>query len=264
MTEALANYQQDRNYHNRAEISRTDLVQFRKSPAHFSHHREAEKETTPAMKFGEAYHLRVLEPEKFKEQVGILNEDIKPEPDKTFASKANKQAKEDFEASYPIILSQDEGQQIENMATRLNDQPAIAEILGNPLNEFEREFYEFVNGVDIRAKIDISGPDFIADLKTTTGLTPDKARKEVFYTHYYQAAFYNLARRSDLPVCFIIQDKNPPFVSCIVWVDHGLIHEGLNEIYRDLNNLADCMYEGKFPGLEYWGDNEDGSFNTFI
>lgn len=55
------------DYHSHAAVSKTQLDQIAKSPAHFKHARESETESTQAMIFGSAFHDFILLPEVFAE-----------------------------------------------------------------------------------------------------------------------------------------------------------------------------------------------------
>lgn len=54
------------------KISASALVEFCKSPKHFKWYVDRKKETTDAMKFGTAFHLAMLEPEKFMDRVKTM------------------------------------------------------------------------------------------------------------------------------------------------------------------------------------------------
>ena len=44
------------DYHGHSAVSKTQLDQLAKSPAHYKHARESETESTQAMIFGSAFH----------------------------------------------------------------------------------------------------------------------------------------------------------------------------------------------------------------
>jgi exodeoxyribonuclease VIII len=270
MSEPLEKYQAEQQYHNRAEVSRSDLIEFRRSPAHFLHYREQEQqEKTAAMLFGEAYHLAVLEPEKFSKFVGALTEEIKAEPDKSWASKANQRAKEEYQAAIPIVLSEQDYETILAMRDKLLDKPNILDFLQPDIVKVEVEQYGELAGVPLRCKLDIKHPYFLADLKTAQSAEPNYARKQVrFQDYYYQAAMYADIERmqrgeQDIkPFYFIFQEKSAPYEASVIHVGEELIDRGLEEYQKDVKLLSACYKADTWPGYEYWSNDLDQTFKA--
>ena len=63
------------------------------SPDEYLAYLSKEFKGTPETELGKAYHSLLLEPDTFKESVFVWDENDRPEPNKTFASKANKEWK---------------------------------------------------------------------------------------------------------------------------------------------------------------------------
>jgi exodeoxyribonuclease VIII len=261
MNQAMSNYQQEQAYHSRPEISRSDLINFRKSPAHYlSYKLQTEGPQSQALRFGEAYHLAILEPSKFEEFVNCLGEGAKAEPEKSWNTKANQAAKKALEQETPILLSEADYERVLAMRKALQEAPAW-ELLSDPLNSYEVERTGTILGVDCRAKFDVEHPAQLLDLKTCQDASPEKARKEVFFSYYYyQAGFYSLLAPEAQEFGFIFQEKEPPYCSSVIWVSEGLLKTGQLKVKEDLEQLKQCQEDGLFPGYHYYSSEKDGSF----
>uniref|UniRef100_E6QW59 Putative exodeoxyribonuclease 8 PDDEXK-like domain-containing protein n=1 Tax=mine drainage metagenome TaxID=410659 RepID=E6QW59_9ZZZZ len=63
-------------YHSGEEISHSGIVQLLKSPEHYLHYKTGDREPTPAMEFGSAFHTYVLEPALFHEVYSVVDEAV--------------------------------------------------------------------------------------------------------------------------------------------------------------------------------------------
>lgn len=256
-------------YHGSKSIKRTDLLNFNVTPAHFAYWRENEKSQTEAMLFGTAYHLAVLEPYKYERFVGVLNEDAKAEPEKGWTSNKNKQAKQELAEQYPILLSEENANLIEQMRQRLYAKPHIAAFLSANDTQVEKEFHAESHGLNLAVKHDLWHPDWSLDLKTTKSAAPRYFNAVIRREYYFQTAMYldvESGCTGDIeqlkPFGFIAQEKEPPYEAAIYWPTKELVQIGLNEYRALVEDLANCYKYNAFPGYEYWSTNPDNSFNV--
>ena len=101
------------DYHSHAAVSKTQLDQIAKSPAHFKHARESETESTPAMIFGSAFHDYILLPEVFAESYAVLPDDFNGR------TKDGKAQLAEIAESGKTILKAEWVEQIKGMATAI-------------------------------------------------------------------------------------------------------------------------------------------------
>lgn len=269
MVDIMEEYRQkEEAYHNDSGISRSDCLNFSISPAHFLYYRNNPKAETKAMTFGTAYHLAILEPELFERYVGVLNEDVKAE-NKAWNSKANQQAKDDFIASNPVVISQDEADMIEWMRDKLYEKEYILDYLkdekgGQP----EVERFAYLHGQKLRVKIDWRHPGFNLDLKTAYSANILDFQKEIINrAYYFQAGMYtdvDCECETDLndpkPFGFIAQEKDPPYEVSLHWINHELIAQGIMEYRQIVREIKQCFDHDVYPGYDYWSKELDSSF----
>tara|TARA_R110000868_G_scaffold160474_3_gene390169 strand:+ start:12597 stop:13580 length:984 start_codon:yes stop_codon:yes gene_type:complete len=212
-----------------------------KSPAHLQKELSSAQERTPAMNFGSAYHLRILEPDIFN--MRVMN---KPQ---CFASKGNgercsnpatyfKTVEEAFcgthvprdkdkdllegfsatAASGIIFLTQGEMDKLEWMADAIFNHEFASALLQGDSREGVVVWTDPETGIPCRGKIDHWNTDLnvLVDLKTTKSALPHSFQKALYEFGYYrQGPMYidGLAhagtRLKDF--CIIAQEKEPPF-----------------------------------------------------
>lgn len=251
------------DYHKRTEVSRSDLLAFRESPAHFYHYRTQEPpEPTAAMKFGEAYHMAILEPARFAEEVSALTDNDKVE-NKAWTSAKNQEAKREKQEQFPILVSEAEYNQLDAMRSALQSKPAFEYI--ERATATEEEYFGEHAGIGLRAKMDavIRGEvTIILDLKTCMkgNANPDKIAKSMFWDlHYYQAGLYSDLVPGEVEFGFIFQEKAPPYEATLAWVAPEFLAEGVRDYRRDVELLAECYRTNSWPGYEYLSEKFDGS-----
>lgn len=258
----------DAQYFADSGVSRTDLKNFSITPAHYKHFKENPKPDTAAMNFGRAYHLRVLEPELFKKEVGILDEDVKADKTKGWTAKSNIAAKQEFIEQNETVISEKEAEQIEEMAAVLYAKKHIREYLEDPKNSFEQERFSEYLGVRLKCKIDINNPVRNLDLKTTISAKPTDFYREIKYRKYYlQGGMYtdiDQDLKTDFndpkPFGFIAQEKEPPHEASLIWLNHEFITDGIVEYRNLMEDLVNCINLDTFPGYEFWSMEADQGF----
>jgi len=235
-------------------ISRTDITEFTKSPAHYKYWAENKnaKEPTDAMIEGSAFHDLVLEPDKFKERWTIL------EPRKHRKDKARE-------------LKFGTGVEIVAMGKAVWAHPTCRTLLTGLI---EHSFYwiDKTTGLLCKCRVDCLNKDLrvLTDLKTTKDADPERkpghagfATSMLNHGYHVQAAWYlwgvaealKQSGNKDIPVpekfVFVPVEKAPPhFVSCC---SIGALSLDLGtQIYREsLDQLHVCLKTDVWPG---WGD----------
>jgi PDDEXK-like domain of unknown function (DUF3799) len=116
----LAVHEDDHPYHSRTEISKHDLDQIAKSPAHYMAHKaDLLQKDTPDTIMGNALHTKVLEPSLF-----VVKYVLMPK----FSGKGKKKQKDDFLTSlrpgqFPIPAKKKHWDIVAAMAAAIDAQP---------------------------------------------------------------------------------------------------------------------------------------------
>lgn len=251
-----------REYDKIKAINNSKLKYFKRSPEHFQHILNFPEPRKDHFAFGVAFHIYVLEPQKFKNEVLVFDPDLRPEPEKTFGSNQNKAWKEDIysraEKDGVEIITKDEYDTIQKMAEKLYSNHQAREIVEFSRNKFEVLQKWNWKKTKCKALIDIKNEIFLADLKTTQNADPDKFRKD-FFNHemYRQCGMYldgdakgkiNFNNMKDF--YFIAIEKTPPFGIAIFQPNVETIIHGVEE-YRELvERYQECKDRDKWGGYE--------------
>ena len=241
------------NYHkNQDYFTRSYLAAFLKSPLHAKTQLEAEETTTPALLFGQAYHAMVAG--TFHKDFTIMDENARPEPEKTMASTLNKTWRAELEsAGRPLIAGEDYRKMLQ-MLSMLESNEYVKR-----MNAFEYHqeiaICAEIEGYKVKCKPDciIKERGLLVDWKTTTELPVNEYQAERIirkYNYHFQAAFYTEITGMD-HMLFFFQEKTEPFdvVPVLIQKDSPLMQEG-RDLWRYCAKLAtQCRKPGIYPGI---------------
>lgn len=237
----------DSDYSTIPALRRSALWELRKSPAHYKYAVEHPEAPTPALLFGIAVHMAILEPERFKDEYIIA-----PKIDKR--TKAGKEEWEALLASGKNVLSQEDGDTITGMVAAIKAHPGALALLQGE-HEVPIVWTDPTTGEECKCRPDVIGDGMIVDYKTTSscenGAFERDARK---YGYQLQAAMYRegllQARLQEFGFAFIAQEKTAPYAVRVYRCDPGWIDDGV-EIYRELLDLYhECKTKNEWPGYE--------------
>lgn len=237
-------------YLRHASVSKSQLDQLAKSPAHYLASLTTPRKETPAMRIGSIFHGIVLEPERVKIAVA-------PVCDKR--TKDGKATWETFciENAGAEIVTADEGEMLSGMAASIKAHPAASALLaGAGIAEGSCWWYDDQSGELCRCRPDFYRRDLgiIVDLKTTEDASPKEfARSIANYRYHMQSAFYQdgvEAATGDFikGFVFVAVEKRPPYAVAVYQLDMQGVEAGRVEYKRLLLDLADCKAAKKFPG----------------
>lgn len=231
-------------YHAHPAISRSALNAIAQSPLHYWHrylNPKAEAPLpTPAMRFGTAVHMAVLEPELFLESYGEA-------PDISRATKAGKEAWAEAESTGKTLLTNVELTAIEQMHTKLWEHQAAAKALRAPgINEGSYIATCPDTDLEIKCRPDrLLESGWIIDLKTTQDASAKAfAKSTANFGYHVQAAFYLHTLRSlgVQPKGFIIVaiEKSAPYAVQVFRLSEESIDYGHSEMVTHLRTLKHC------------------------
>lgn len=243
---------------------------------HATLHPEDIQKDTPALSGGRRYHAFVLEPDSFERNYVLRTKEIEAElfdlakQDKACRAKGfstrlsvYEKWKERHELAGKEVITQAQFDQLQDMRRALMLNSEVFDEIGHAKHE-QIELsafcgYEFKRGphegkrFQLKGRFDVSPDgDAIIDLKTARSAQPRQFARQAFELGYdLQAAFYiDLANANGLKkerFGFLVQDKFPPYLSCIHWVNGWLGH-GRQRYSVILSRLADAIASDRWPG----------------
>lgn len=238
-------------YHARPEISKSGLDLVRRSPLHywnrFLNPDRVIEPPTLAMTLGSALHTRVLEPHLYDDEYIVVPEGIDRR------TKEGKLRWADFEdeAGGKTLLKAEDATRIEAMAAAIHRHPAASVVLRTKgLCEQSYFWKDDATGVECKCRPDWHSADrtLIADVKTTEDASPKGFVRSVMKWRYHvQAAFYSRGLGAS-DFLFIAVEKQPPFAVGVYATPIELIQRGEFEMKQDLELIAKCRAENKWPG----------------
>lgn len=258
------------DYFKIERMSNSMLKHFRRSPRHYLFAKN-NKETTPAMIFGSAFHTYVLENEKFESNYINLPDDA---PSKRclahrHAKKPSAQTTADIlwwdefneKHGAKIQLSIADSEKIKRMSYALYADPFANELMQG-LGEVEKEllWVDDVTGIEMKGKLDGVSDSYTLDLKTCVNAEPHIFALNAFNMQYHtQSALYLDARAENKMAkgdfYFIALEKEGPYGVSVNKCGRDFISNGrmlYGEILSDFNywkelGSPDVCYEWRAP-----------------
>jgi exodeoxyribonuclease VIII len=260
-------------------ISYSGLKNLKKSPAHYRQYKDEPADVeTDAMAFGSAYHMYILEPERFEQEYYIFDDDAIYQVliGEGFKSpRSTKQYKEWAESEMRIIgdrktIEKDLFQKIKDMKEQLMKHYYCRALLSGGEAEYSiTGVLQTADGdIKIKAKPDYIKRDkrFIIDLKTAFDVSIDGFSRAAADNDYHiQAALY-----SDLmdmitgddrgwTFYFIAQEKKRPYAFNIFEASPQFIGQGKYEYEQLLKLYKMCVEQNRWPGYQVFCEWKSGN-----
>ena len=243
-------------------LSKTSLMEFRKSPAHYMYYLTAPKVVTPAYVLGGLIDCLVLTPELFERRyvvappINKMTKDGKAEWAKFKADNIGK-----------TIITPDILQQASNVRDALLTNPKSSEYI-HQMTTVQRQlkWEDKATGLPFIAYTDMDGtePDLLGELKTTNDASPESFARDAFkFGYHIQMALYMEAFRRKLyrfprPV-FIVAEKEAPYgVAVYDKVDPAFLKLGTQEVTKLREAFLHCMKNKLFSQSYDFGTVDGG------
>ena len=268
------------DYYSLSEfLSQSGMKNLKKSPAHYRQYKDEPAEVeTDAMAFGSAYHMYILEPERFEQEYYVFDDDAIYQVliGEGFKSpRSTKQYKEWQESEMRLIgdrktIDKNDYTKIKDMKDKLMAHYYCRALLSG--GEAEKSITGIIHttegDVNVKAKPDYIKPNkhFIIDLKTTFDASVDGFTRAAADNDYHiQAAFY-----SDLmdmitgdgrgwTFFFIAQEKKKPYAFNIFEASPQFIGQGKYEYEQLIKLYRMCLTENKWPGYQVFCEWKSGN-----
>jgi len=235
------NYYQDTEYVSNSMLNNLTG----KSPEYFKFITNNPQPSTPAMKFGSALHMNVLQPKEFNKHYIVS-----PKFDKR-----TKQGKADYAEfiinnMFKTVISESEYEVIQQMTDKLMRDSDAKTLLTNGIKEHIIAWENQEYNVKCRGMLDVynTQANIIVDLKTTQDSSyygfASSVRK---FKYYKQAAFYMDAVKAQ-EFYIVAIEKNQPFSINIIQIGDNLLDKGRELYNRDLEIYKYCTDNNYWPG----------------
>lgn len=237
-----------REYEAIDAVSRSDLMQLRKSLKHYLHSKTSVSEPTYAMVIGIAFHCLILEPEIFNDHYYVMEPNI---------DRRTKQGKELYETATHVaagrtILKREEMDNLEAMKKSIMENTVVkaTNMFGDGGKTEVAMCWTAIDSmykeVACKCRLDkmfLNGQSSIIELKTTSNAI--NFENEIFDRAYHiQAAFYmdafeNVFAHKCDSFIFVAVEKEPPYYNSV-----HTIHK--DSVARDIGRQEYKMLLSKY------------------
>jgi hypothetical protein len=239
------------DYHSAKDfVSSTELVEMDVSPRHFFHFWKKHKsESTEAQTRGTLFHDLLLEQSIEKYVARPLNE-------KGEMIRSNTKEYAAFLAANPgkTPIHPNDHQELYAALTAFCDNKKAMQILNKSKVEHSIFASDPETGIKLRARPDMFGDGFIADLKTTSNIR--KFDQHVFtlgydvrIIHYAKCLEFATGQKTK-DFLFIAFESSAPFGSMVFRLDPEAVAYAENKWRTLINKLSVCMKTNSWPGFE--------------
>ncbi len=222
----------------------------RATPAAYWHGRQ-NPERKRVFDIGTSAHLLVLEPDLFADAVRVIDAD-------SYRTKAAQEAREQAYAEGKVPLLPEEASMVMHMRDALFAHPVARHAFEGGTVEQTAIWQCDEFGHWCRARMDYMPPHrrYLVDYKTAASAHPEQfPRALAEFGYHQQAAWYQdaveqLTGERPARFCFVVQEKKPPYLVSVFWVDHEALEVGraLNRLARGI--FAHCLARWEWPGYQ--------------
>lgn len=234
-------------YHTGPGLSKSNLDQIHRSPAHFLAAFEIHEEPTEALLMGTAFHTAVLEPERFEREYVVS-------PVFNRRTKDGKAAAEawSLENAHKTPISAEDMMIVRKMRESVMSNPISRKLIESTQHEIS--IYADMDGVLTKCRPDgwNASEGVLIDLKSAKDASADGFRKAVANGRYHvQDAWYRtvieeLTGERQEAFYFIACEKEPPFAMAIYQLDPITFDVGYRAAMNDLETFRRAVETGKW------------------
>lgn len=234
-------------YHNGPGISRSGIMEFKKSPLHFWHKylnpEAVAKEPTDAMIFGNALHTYVLEPELFESRYHLWSKVNGRKP------ASNTKAWEEIEAQANgrILLCDEDVKVLSDMHRSINKSATARSVIEGGKKEKSIFWVDKDTGILCKVRPDVWHQNLVVDLKTAADASPNAFARSVYQFGYHvqcgmiNEALHNLYGINMMNFVFPVVEKDGPYACGVYRMSDDAINQGRDEFKRALFAMKECM-----------------------
>jgi len=209
----------DAYYSDTKFISNSMLGKLKSSPKELARYFEKGSVTTPAMTFGRAFHLAILEPEVFSSKVAIYDGKTKRGKVWDEFSELNKDKD---------IITEIEFECIKGMESALVGNEDIVKLLVGK-KEVPMVWEDSLSSVNCKGKVDILNNDIIVDIKTTQDSSFEGFKRSAYKYGYNRQSAYYLDGFGAKEFIFVVIEKKAPYNIGVYYCSDDFIASGREE-----------------------------------
>jgi hypothetical protein len=200
-----------------------------------------ETEQTPSMRLGSLTHLMVLEPDLALAKISTF--------DGTRRGKAWDEHCEQY--ADELTIKPDEMDMLERMRDCVWANKEAAWLIRHSKHEVTRLWDG--NYGTAKARLDMQGDLWFADLKTTAYIEPSAFGRQFFALGYdLQYGWYSIPAETD--TCITIALRNKPAFDCVVYdTPRDVVEKGRDEAIEIATRYACCCAAGSWSGVSATG-----------
>ena len=244
-------------YHSEWDaISKSELSELSRSPAHLVAYRAEERPVTPQRQrifdIGTATHTAILEPHLFGKTVAVR-------PPGNANSNAFKETKAAMLAEQPalVLLTEKDYRMVGEMSQAVHAHPTAGPLVLACQSEVSAIWTDAETGIRCRGRADAWVPkvNIIGDLKTTKNAARELFRRDVFnYGYYLQAAYYlrgwAALGHTDVSYVVVAIEKDPPYAVAVYEFDSLWLAAAEEEINALLALYQACLATDCWPAYD--------------
>ena len=254
----------EEQYRQYPAVNKSTLWEMRRSPAHYKWALEHPTEDTPALAFGRACHMALLQPTLFLDHYRLA-----PNCDRR-----TKAGKDEYNGFIQGLRADQEPISAEDYATVMGMMESISksrranELLRNATTELPVFWTDDATGIECKCRLDAiiyeTNRDgtpagiVVMDLKTCADASTNAFMREALkYGYDVQAAHYIRGVKHlepGVPVrwCFLAVEKKEPYCTNLIWVGDDFIDRGTWQLIDFMGRLKECRETDTWPG---YGEN---------
>lgn len=251
------------DYHaDKSIISSSALKEILRSPEHYRHYADHQKEETDAMAYGTAIHTIVLEPDEFTNRYVLL-----PEFSAKRTTKAGKEEYEVFMAQHEgkLPLAQAEWDALHQIREKVMTHKMAAALIKRGESEASIYWTDKETGLRLKIRPDSQSSYGILDVKSTVDASSQAFSRVCVNLKYdLQAAMYVDGMREltgdTLEFCFLAIEKTAPFGVKLYSVPPEMMESGIRKYRMALDLMKQCLESRSWPGYQPEGMMEELSW----
>jgi len=239
----------EQEYRQNPAVNKSTLwVLWKKSPMHYKYALENPQEDTPALRFGRAFHMAVLQPEEFER-----NYVIAPDLDRR-----TKSGREEWQAFIDNLgdreqISRDDYDTIMGMLDAIHARKKAAALLEGCETETPLFWADERTGIECKCRLDAHKAGVVIDLKTCIDASTSAFKRNALALGYdVQAAHYIRGYKANYGITpefyFIAVEKSKPYAINIIHASESFVDRGTYTLLELMDKLDKCMKNN------YWGD----------
>lgn len=223
--------------------------------------------------FGNAFETALIEPEKFNEEVCIIDLKKRPVPDKNFQTAANrdwKKAQIELAGDKYILMQNDKkesNEDLQAMVKSCNDKPFIKSLVSTSEKQVSIFWKDLESGLSLKTRPDLikETPNgvVIVDVKTCKDASPNGFAKDAATLNYPIQATMQIQGVEEMigPVShyfYLAVEKTAPYNAQLYRLtdeDREFFDGQTRELY---SKVAKAKESGIYPGYEEQADNAQG------